>query len=94
MIRSKTELMEQIRTRLGEDTGDDALTFLEDVSDTLDDLESKATDPEDWHQKYTDLDAEWRQRYRDRFYNNEAEPPDNPDPADSPVSFSDLFKED
>lgn len=93
MIRSKTELMEQIRSRLGEDTGDDALSFLEDVSDTLDDLESKAADPEDWHQKYNDLDTEWRQRYRDRFYNNEADEPEPEDPETGKMHFEELFKE-
>lgn len=92
-VRSRTELLDLIRGRLGEDTGDDALTLIEDITDTFTDLESRATDPENWHERYNQLDTEWRQRYRDRFYDDNTPPPDEPDEPETIMSFSDLFKE-
>ena len=41
MIRSKDELITMISQRIGEDNSDEAITLLEDISDTLTDFESK-----------------------------------------------------
>ena len=90
-VRTKEELLDLIKGRIGEDTGDDALTLIEDISDTYDDLETKSKDPENWHEKYDQLDADWRRRYKERFYNNEAdESEDHQDPPEV-RSFADLF---
>lgn len=55
------ELREKITAFVGDRSDDEALSILEDVADTLTD------EPEDWHEKYNALDAEWRERYRKRF---------------------------
>ena len=65
------ELRDKIIGVVGDRTDDEALSILEDVADTLVD------EPEDWHEKYNQLDAEWRKRYRDRF---------NGKPEQNPIS--------
>lgn len=65
-VRTRDEILAAIRSRLGDDTSDDALTIIEDIDDTLKDYETRTT--EDWKGKYDELDAQWRKRYRDRFF--------------------------
>ena len=91
-IKTIEELMGAVRARVGEDTSDEAIAFVEDVSDTLNSL----SNAEDWKKKYEDNDAEWRKRYQDRFFNpdkpNDPEPA--PDPEPNKLTFDELFKED
>lgn len=93
MVRSKDELLEDVKTILGDSTDDNALSFLENISDTMDDLISKASDTEDWKTKYEDNDKEWRKKYQERFYNPDTPKSDSePEPEPSkPMSFNDLF---
>ena len=67
-IKSKDELLEALRTRIGEDNSDEAIALIEDFVDTYDDLENKSKgDGTDWKQKYEDNDKEWREKYISRF---------------------------
>ena len=66
-VRTRDEIMEAIRTRIGEDTSDDAISLLEDVTDTLTDYETRVADRTDWKAKYDEMDASWRKKYMDRF---------------------------
>ena len=96
-IRTKDELMEILRARIGDDQSDGAISLVEDISDTYDDMQSKANgDGTDWKSKYEENDAQWRQRYRDRFFNSEKtnDTIDKPDDReDKPLTYEDLFKE-
>ena len=57
---------------MGDDTSDEAISFLEDMTDTYNDLESKANgDGVDWEQKYKDNDAAWKAKYRHRFFSGD-----------------------
>lgn len=69
-VKQKTEIMEQVKTILGEDTSDNALALIADLSDTIDDYEKRVqgTDAEGWKKKYEDNDKMWRERYRERFF--------------------------
>ena len=91
-IKTIEELMGAVRARVGEDTSDEAIAFVEDVSDTL----ASLSNAEDWKKKYEDNDAEWRKRYQYRFFNpdktNDPEP--DPDPEPKKLTFDELFKED
>lgn len=55
------DLMARISGIVGND--DESLALLDDVKDTFDSY----TDSENWKQKYTDLDNEWRDKYKQRF---------------------------
>lgn len=96
-VRNKEEILEAIKTRVGEQTDDETISFLEDVSDTFTDLETRANgDAEDWKTKYEENDKWWRERYTSRFFSKEPEPEPNPEPEPEPEvkkTFSDLFKE-
>lgn len=90
-IKSIEEIMGAVRARVGDDTSDEAIALVEDVSDTLNSLSSG----EDWKKKYEDNDAEWRKKYRDRFFNPDkpADIDPEPDPEPERLTFEKLFKE-
>lgn len=91
-VKNKDEILEAIKTRVGDNTDDESISLLEDVSDTLTDLETRASGGEDWKTKYEENDKLWRERYTARFFSKEPEP----DPKQEPEvkkTFSDLFKE-
>lgn len=66
-VVEKDALLERVRAYFADKTGDEEISILEDVSDTMEDYHTRATDPEDWKGKYEQNDREWRQRYMDRF---------------------------
>ena len=70
---SAKEFMEKAKLMVGDRTDDDALSFLEDVKDTITD------EKDDWKTKYEtalkekdELDETWRKKYRDTFYSSDA----------------------
>lgn len=69
-VRSKEEILERVRSLIGDRTDDEALTIIEDVNDTFSDREVAET--EDWRAKYEESERTWRQRYRDRFFQTPA----------------------
>lgn len=95
MVRTKEEILNLVKDIINDDTSDSALSLVEDLSDTLDNV--KSSDETDWKTKYEENDAQWRQRYRDRFFSKpaqEEEETDDPVPEETnePKTFSDLFK--
>ena len=96
MIKKKEEILADISTILGDNSDDSALELIENISDTLDDYESRTADQTNWKTRYEENDAEWRQKYRDRFLNTGGkDEEDDPAPPEKPkkLRFSDLFKE-
>lgn len=97
-VKTKEEILTAVKTRVGEQNDDDTIAFIEDITDTLSDLETKAQgDGTDWKSKYEENDAEWRKRYTERFYSSEPDtPPDDDPPEDKPKpkTFADLFTTD
>ena len=97
-IKTQEELLNSIKELLKDDTSDESISLLEDVSDTLTEL-SANQDTENWKQKYEDNDKEWRQKYRDRFFNTGSDDGGklggrfDPEPESEPVkkTFEDLF---
>ena len=86
-VKTREEILAELKTRVGEQTNDETIAFLEDVTDTLSDLETKAKgDGTDWKAKYEENDAEWRKKYTERFYSSEPNP-DTP----KPKTFAELF---
>ena len=94
MIRTSSELINLVKERIGEDTSDESLSFLEDVSDTLGDYDNRLSDTTDWKTKYEENDSMWRQKYKDRFMSGssqEDEKEDEPEEKHVPKTFADLF---
>lgn len=67
-IRTMDELRNSLDIILNERTDDDALTFIEDFTDTVGELEKRAEENVNWKEKYEENDREWREKYRKRFF--------------------------
>lgn len=68
-ILTRDEYFARLHDRLGEDTSDEGISFLEDMTDTYNDMETRASgDGVNWEQKYKELDESWKKRYRHRFF--------------------------
>lgn len=87
-VRTKEEILELVKTRIGDDESDEALNFVEDIIDTINDYESRIA--EDWKAKYEENDKQWRQKYRDRFFNNDPLP--NSEVIDTTIASSEEEK--
>lgn len=96
-VRTKDELLEIIKGRIGDDTSDETISFIEDITDTLSDYEEKATNSnnENWKTKYEENDKMWREKYRERFFSKEVEKEDEDFSEDEvkSLSYDDLFEE-
>ena len=90
MVRSVEEMMDIVRQRIGESTEDSDISFIEDISDTL-----NAGNLEEVERLKSE-NEELRKKYRDRFFEKkevkeeETEEPEEPEKT----TFEDLFKED
>lgn len=99
------ELLKLVTDKFGETPDDDALTIIENISDTFNDMSGKVSD--DWQkekarleQAVIDKDNEWRKKYTERFVSGrdtasfkdkDIEPEIDADPID--IEIEDLFKE-
>lgn len=99
MVRNKSELIETIKTFIGENDSDEAIAILEDVSDTFTDLEGRINDKEDWKTKYEENNKAWRKKYKERFTaplpEKESEDPETPEEnpeEENELTFDNLFK--
>lgn len=69
-VLKKDELMEKLRIIIGEQLSDEAVSFIEDITDTINEYEGREyVGEEEWKRRYDELDKGWRKRYRDRFFN-------------------------
>ena len=66
-VRTHDEIMNAIKERFADDTIDETLQFIEDISDTIN--SSVANDNTDWKTRFEENDKMWRQKYKDRFFN-------------------------
>lgn len=88
-VKSKEDLIASIKAVIGEDTTDESLTLLEDVSDTFSSLEKN--DDIDWKTKYEENDRDWRKKYRDRFLGEVDEDKFVEEEERKPMTYADLF---
>lgn len=97
-VISKEDLIKKFNSFAGENATDEALSFLEDLSDTFSDYETKTKDTTNWQAKYTENDKMWREKYKARFSQpvKDSIPAPKEEPAlgpeDEPLSYEGLFK--
>lgn len=67
-ILNKEDLLNSLKEKLT--TTDEDLILLENISDTLNDYETKSNTntAEEWKQKYEESEKTWRERYHKRFF--------------------------
>jgi hypothetical protein len=91
-IKSKNEIMDKVKELIGEDTSDETLGFIQDLSDTLENGNSDRI--QELERQVEETDSTWRKKYRDTFFSGKPDPEmdDEPDEPKKPRNFSDLFK--
>ena len=68
MVKTREEIIAQLTAHIGENTSDESIALIEDVTDTLTDFETRLNgDGKDWEAEYHKLDKEWRDKYINRF---------------------------
>lgn len=90
-VKTIDEIMTKVREIIGEDDSDEAIEFVEDISDTLESF----SNVEDWKTKFEENDKKWREKYRDRFFTSkeEVEEDDIEEPEEKEKKkFEDLFE--
>jgi hypothetical protein len=95
-IKSRDELLKSLNALIGDNSTDENLAILEDVTDTLKDYEEKTADQTEWKTKYEQNDADWRKKYRERFMSGETikeEQEEDVEKDSKPLTFDSLFKE-
>jgi hypothetical protein len=97
-VRTREEILEAIRSRIGEDTSDESISLLENIADTMEDYETRVADKTDWKNKYDELDATWRRKYIERFSGKTGEDIKNEQEEQikddsEPRTFDELFTE-
>lgn len=97
-VLTKEKLLESVNERFKDDTSDEVISFIEDITDTINSYDSG----EDWKTKYEENDAAWRQRYKERFFSTDVEKPKDgtvivsketvDDSENEPSKYDDLFE--
>ena len=67
-ILTQEQFMESLRAQVGDDTSDEALAFIQNMSDTYNNLSNQVKESGNWEQKYRENDTEWRRKYKDAFF--------------------------
>ena len=100
-VLEREAFFERVQNRIGDDTSDEAIQFIEDMTDTYNDLENRAVgDGTDWEQKYKELDESWKKKYAHRFFSsagtarigNEPIEKDEYNDNKEKITYSDLFE--
>lgn len=66
-VLDREKFMERISAHFGDAPGEAEMSVMEDIIDTYNDMEKRA-DEDEWKRKYDQLDADWRRRYKERFF--------------------------
>jgi hypothetical protein len=97
-VLNREDFFSRLQNAIGTDTSDESISLIEDMTDTYNDLETRANgDGENWEKKYHDLDEAWKQKYRHRFFSNNGRSnmpnnePNEPNNGET-ITVEDLFK--
>lgn len=92
-VKPISELLESVKSIIGDNNDDSTLEFIGDLSDTLNSYKDSENQIETLKREKTEIDNNWRKKYRERFF---APVEDEEDPQDDQpalkTKFEDLFK--
>ena len=96
MVKTKDEIMEEIRAYIGDRSDDQTIALIENISDTIDDYAAHG----DYDEKLMAVEAEWRRKYIDRFMTGgekknevEVEKTDDEKDKSEEIKIEDLYTE-
>lgn len=98
-VLTRDDFFTSVQTIVGDTTEENAIKFLEDMTDTYNQLEQQAQDNgSEWKQKYEELDKSWKEKYKHRFFSGKGNSAigNNDtivDDEEEPITIKDLFKE-
>lgn len=87
-IRTSEEFLTMIRNRIGDSTTDEDISFIEDASDTINNMSQHEAEIAQLRAENEDL----RKKYRDRFFEPKPDEPE-PEPESEKLTFESLFSE-
>lgn len=95
MVKTREEIIAQLTAHIGDNTSDESIALIEDVTDTLSDYETRTKgDGTDWKSEYEKLDQKWRDKYISRFSNGEvAEDEEVEEVETKKYTYESLFEE-
>ena len=90
MVLTKEEFLSKIKERIGENPTDEDISFVEDMTDTIDSL----SQGDEWKKKFEENDAMWRKKYTERFFTPDKEPEKEPEEKidEEEITIDDLFE--
>lgn len=97
MKLKREELLEKVKNYVGDRTDDESLEIIEDISDSFEESET-AEEVEkiktDYETKLANLDSEWREKYKARFFSKDGEEREDGEEEDveEKTDYSDLFE--
>ena len=100
-ILSRDEMLNRVRSLIGEDNSDESLSLIEDINDTFaednqQEIERLRAETTRLTEENKRIDNDWREKYKSRFFDGEIKPPKKEDEFDDKpkrLSYEDLFKE-
>ena len=72
-ILDRDTYFKRINEIVGDNGSDEAISFVEDMSDTYNSMAERTDDAAEWERKYHENDEAWRKKYRSRFFRGDAE---------------------
>lgn len=93
-ILNREEFFSRLNAQIGNSTEQESIEFLEDMTDTYNDLSERANgDGIDWKQKYHELDSSWKKKYQHRFFTGHSNSCGGSEEEEKePIGYDDLFK--
>lgn len=86
-IRTSEEFLTMIRDRIGDSTADEDISFIEDASDTINNMAQHETEIEKLKAENEDL----RKKYRNRFFEPKPDEEPESEPEPEKLTFESLF---
>lgn len=97
MKLKREELLEKIKNYVGDRTDDESIEIIEDISDSFEESETAEEIEKvktEYETKLANLDSEWREKYKARFFSKDEEDnEDEEEEVEEKTDYSDLFKE-
>ena len=96
-VLNREQFFDRLNEMFAERTDDDAISFIEDMTDTYNALEASGSTV-DWEEKYKKLDESWKEKYKRRFFSgvsiiNNNNVDDEDEKTEENITFEDLFSE-
>lgn len=95
-ILDRENFFTRINEVVADDGSDNAISFIEDMSDTYNALSEQTADAKEWEKRYRENDEAWRKKYQARFFRGDAEIIDTKQEevelAPEEVTIEDLFE--